>query len=98
LLACADHGSEGLDYSRDFDRTELGPTLFCEAAILGCRCPLWVKSGHYAVSGRCPLYPQKRTSLITAGMSALCQKQTFKVERSRRRSSNVPRLNAVNSY
>src|SRR5262249_7099567 len=25
------------------------------------RCPLWVKSGHCAVSDRCPLYPRKRT-------------------------------------
>src|SRR6516225_6257904 len=24
-------------------------------------CPFWVISGHCAVSGRCPLYPQKRT-------------------------------------
>ena len=27
---------------------------------------------------QCPLYPQKRTSLTTTEMSALCQKQTFR--------------------
>ena len=27
-----------------------------------CKCPLWVKSGHFGVSVQCPLYPQKRTS------------------------------------
>ena len=40
-------------------------------------CPLWVKSRHSAVSEQCPLYPQKRTSELTRGMSALCQQQTF---------------------
>jgi hypothetical protein len=29
-----------------------------------------------AVSGRCPLYPQKRTLVERSGMSALCQKRT----------------------
>jgi hypothetical protein len=29
------------------------------------------------MSVRCPLYPQKRTSELSRGMSALCQKQTF---------------------
>ena len=29
-----------------------------------------------AKSGRCPLYPRKRTSLSAAAMSALCQKRT----------------------
>jgi len=33
------------------------------------QCPLWVKSGHCAVSGRCRLYPQKRTSLSTAAIA-----------------------------
>src|SRR5215468_633581 len=37
----------------------------CIAANSDRRCPLWVKSGHCAVSGRCPLYPQKRTSKLT---------------------------------
>src|SRR5262249_58762051 len=39
-------------------------------------CPLWVKSGHSLTSNQCPLYPQKRTSELTRGMSALCQKRT----------------------
>src|SRR6516165_2889583 len=39
-----------------------GP-LFCVAKIRGTECPLWVKSGHSPTFGRCPLYPQKRTSL-----------------------------------
>ena len=43
------------------------------AAILSHRCPLRVKSGHCAVSGRCPLYPQKRTWSGASPMSALCQ-------------------------
>ena len=38
--------------------------------------PLWVKSGHRSRSAQCPLYPQKRTSRDTLGMSALCHKQT----------------------
>jgi hypothetical protein len=25
------------------------------------QCPLWVKSRHYGLKSRCPLYPQKRT-------------------------------------
>jgi hypothetical protein len=36
------------------------------AGLPGARrllCPLWVKSGHFAQSGRCPLYLQKQTSL-----------------------------------
>src|SRR5215469_12409290 len=37
------------------------------------RCPLWVISGHSAMSERCPLYPQKRTLLSVIGMS-LCAK------------------------
>src|SRR4029077_18283517 len=35
-----------------------------------------VKSALSAVSGRCPLYPQKHTSFTTIVMSALCQKPT----------------------
>jgi len=27
---------------------------------------------------QCPLYPQKRTSELSRGMSAMCQKQTFR--------------------
>jgi len=40
---------------------------------LGC---FWVRSGHSAKSGQCPLYPRKRTLLSTTRMSALCQKRT----------------------
>src|SRR6516165_8310359 len=29
------------------------------AAIIGTECPLWVKSGHWSMSGSCPLYPPK---------------------------------------
>src|SRR6516162_339076 len=43
-------------------------------------CPFWVISGHCAVSGRCPLYPQKRTLELSRGMSALCQKRTYAVQ------------------
>jgi hypothetical protein len=40
---------------------------------LGVRLPLWVKSRHDAVKRRCPLYPQKRTSVGVMAMSALGQ-------------------------
>src|SRR6516225_1918254 len=40
---------------------------------LGWRCPLWVISGHCAMSGSCPLYPRKWTSLNAITMSAKCQ-------------------------
>src|SRR5215831_16619288 len=40
------------------------------------RCPLWVTSGHSAAQSRCPLYPQKRTSVEGVRRSALCQKRT----------------------
>ena len=42
-----------------------------------CRCPLWVKSRHFGMSNRCPLYPRKRTfdrlfdHLVGAGESGL---------------------------
>ena len=36
-----------------------------------------VKSGHDGAILRCLLYPQKRTSEVCLGMSALCQKLTF---------------------
>ena len=48
----------------------------CVTAKSGARCPLWVKSGHRTRSAPCPLYPQKRTSELSRGMSALCQKRT----------------------
>jgi hypothetical protein len=41
------------------------------------QCPLRVRSGHFARSDRCPLCPQKRTSVECSGMSAKCQKQTL---------------------
>ena len=44
------------------------------------QCPLWVKSGHRALFGLCPLYPRKRTSRDTTGMSALCQKRTYALQ------------------
>src|SRR5262249_55923501 len=55
-------------------------------------CPLWVISGHFVKSGRCPLYPQKRTLVERVGMSALCQKQTFKVLGRAARSGERPGL------
>src|SRR6516164_7513517 len=39
--------------------------------------PLWVKSRHSVTSERCPLYPQKQTSLRATGMSALCHRATY---------------------
>ena len=44
------------------------------------QCPLWVKSRHERTFRQCPLYPQKRTSITTVVMSALCQKQTYAVQ------------------
>jgi len=41
-----------------------------------CSCPLWIISGHWGTSKRCPLYPQKRTFVAATGTSALCQKRT----------------------
>jgi hypothetical protein len=38
------------------------------------QCPLWVKSGHSAMSRGCPLYPQKRTLIERVGMSAFVPK------------------------
>src|SRR6516162_8510226 len=49
-------------------------------AKIGCPCPLWVKSRHDALKPRCPLYPQKRTSVRPPLMSALCQKQTHALQ------------------
>src|SRR5262249_33524316 len=43
-------------------------------------CPLWVKSGHFVKSGRCPLYPRERTSELNRVMSALCQKRTHALQ------------------
>ena len=59
-----------------YDRRNGVRTSFCVATILRIECPLWVISGHFAKSGRCPLYPQKRTLVERVRMSALCQKET----------------------
>src|SRR6516225_8093515 len=45
------------------------------------RCLLWVRSGHWSTSAQCLLYPQKRTSELNRGMSALCQKRTSQLLR-----------------
>src|SRR5262249_21687343 len=45
---------------------------FCAAAILSRSCPLWVKSRHFGMSDRCPLYPQKRTFLTSCDFTPLC--------------------------
>ena len=49
----------------------------CNTAKSARRCPFWVKSGRDGSNLQCPLYPQKRTSLSTVVMSALCQKRTY---------------------
>ena len=49
----------------------------CTAGLRSGLCPLWVKSRHWGRCGRCPLYPQKRTSQSAVAMSALCQKETL---------------------
>src|SRR5215469_14621580 len=38
---------------------------------------IWVKSRRSAIAQLCPLYPRKRTSSDTTGMSALCQQRTY---------------------
>src|SRR5262249_7544997 len=43
--------------------------------------PLWVKSRHRGAFDQSPLYPRKRTSELSRGVSALCQKQTFRCRR-----------------
>src|SRR5215469_16537358 len=43
----------------------------------GHQCPLYVKSGHFATSGRCPLYSQKRTLIERVRMSASCQTRKY---------------------
>ena len=48
----------------------------CVAAKATRSCPLWVISRQTRSEIRCPLYPRKRTSSDTSGMSALCQKRT----------------------
>jgi hypothetical protein len=51
--------------------TGLSPALFPEPVRFG------VISGHFSMSRRCPLFPQKRTLRVATRMSALCQMQTF---------------------
>ena len=41
---------------------------------------------------KCPLYPQKRTSELSRGMSALCQKQTYAVQQNRRSRTDATDL------
>jgi hypothetical protein len=45
--------------------------MYCIAAEQTGRCPLWVKSGHSPIFGRCPLYSRKRTLGLNREMSAL---------------------------
>src|SRR6516225_9419553 len=45
---------------------------------------IWVISGHWRKSGRCPLYPQKRTLELSCEMSAWCQKRTSLFHRGER--------------
>jgi hypothetical protein len=52
--------------------------------MLKSRRPLWVKSRHWAMSSRCPLYPQKQTFVSATGMSALCQKRKSPLRFARR--------------
>src|SRR5262249_48886028 len=56
----------------------------CITANLDHQCPLWVKSRHSRISARCPLYPQKRTSVERVEMSAKCQKKEVSSRGSRR--------------
>ena len=55
----------------------------CDAGLIAR--PLRVKSGHSGSFARCLLYPQKRTSILSLQMSALCQKRTLRSIRSPRR-------------
>src|SRR4029453_9020249 len=49
----------------------------CSTALKGAsRCPLWIKSRHFAMQSICPLYSRKRTFAVQLGMSALGQKRT----------------------
>src|SRR6516165_10082237 len=47
-----------------------------------CLCLLWVKSGHRALLGLCPLYPRKRTSSEATGMPALCHSDAYAPQQS----------------
>src|SRR6516164_1950728 len=54
-------------------------TLYCTTVRLPHPCPLWVKSRHSTAGVQCPLYPRNRTLKLSRAMSALCQKQTFRL-------------------
>ena len=56
------------------DQTGMTRTLnLSNRVAIPSSCPLWVKSRHGILGLRCPLYPQKRTSIRPSPMSALCQ-------------------------
>lgn len=40
-------------------------------------CPGWVSRVAFVMPAACPVYPQHQTFADPAGMSHLCQKQTF---------------------
>src|SRR6516165_2192550 len=52
-MSCSDR-AEGLKRSAPIN---------CASFKFGGECPLWVKSRHRRSFNRCPLYPQKRTSV-----------------------------------
>jgi len=64
--------------------SRLGPPPYQGASlrIWAANVRFGPKSGHRRTSASCPLYPQKRTLVERAGMSALCQKQTSATNRS----------------
>ena len=43
----------------------------------GDGCPLWVISGHDVIKSRCPLYPQKRTFIMTIQKRACTRAKVF---------------------
>src|SRR5262249_55681705 len=76
----AEGARHSLHFAYCFWPVQRAPTLErgLSARRGSCLCPLWVKSRHRGTSNRCPLYPQKRTLELSRGMSALCQKETFR--------------------
>jgi len=50
----------------------------CITANSGCQCPLWVKSRHRRCPRNVRFTPQEQTFVAATGMSALCQKWTFR--------------------
>src|SRR6516164_290784 len=69
----------GVRLQQGFATCKMGRNDQCAAKNFDHSCPLWVKSGHFRVSERCPLYPQKQTLIEPVGMSALCQKHAHAV-------------------